>query len=78
MTSTTLGFLCQHFSAMGLREGVSDRHGRGRIITHIVAALQAKQTRAFILENVQGPCHVAPADLLPHIADTALHWRQCL
>jgi len=48
------GFPCQPFSAMGLREGVSDRHGRGRIITHIVAALQAKQPRAFILENVRG------------------------
>ena len=41
-------------SAIGLREGGSDRHGRGRIITHIVAALQAKQPRAFILENVLG------------------------
>ena len=48
------GFPCQPFSAMGLREGVSDRHGRGRIIAHIVAALQAKQPRAHILENVRG------------------------
>jgi DNA (cytosine-5)-methyltransferase 1 len=48
------GFPCQPFSAMmGLQEGVSDRHGRrGRVITHVVAALQAKQPRAFILENV--------------------------
>jgi site-specific DNA-cytosine methylase len=38
---------------LGLQEGVSDRHGRrGRVITHVVAALQAKQPRAFILENV--------------------------
>ena len=38
---------------MGLQEGVSDRHGRrGRVIAHVVAALQAKQPRAFILENV--------------------------
>jgi len=48
------GFPCQPFSNMGLKEGVSDRHGRGRIITHIVAALEAKQPRAFILENVRG------------------------
>ena len=48
------GFPCQPFSAIGLREGVSDRHGRGRIITHIVAALQAKQPCGFILENVRG------------------------
>jgi DNA (cytosine-5)-methyltransferase 1 len=57
------GFPCQPFSArttmtmMGLQEGVSDRQGRRgrvRVITHIVAALQAKQPRAFILENVQG------------------------
>ena len=49
------GFPCQPFSAMmGLQEGMSDRHGQGRIITHIVAALQAKQPRAFILENVRG------------------------
>ena len=48
------GFPCQPFSTMGLREGVADRHGRGRIIKHIVAALSAKQPRAFILENVSG------------------------
>ena len=48
------GFPCQPFSAMGLREGVSDRHGRGRIITHVVAALEAKQPKAFVLENVRG------------------------
>ena len=48
------GFPCQPFSSMGLGEGVADRHGRGRIVTHIVAALAAKQPRAFILENVSG------------------------
>jgi DNA (cytosine-5)-methyltransferase 1 len=48
------GFPCQPFSNMGLREGVADRQGRGRIITHIVAALVAKQPKAFILENVRG------------------------
>jgi DNA (cytosine-5)-methyltransferase 1 len=50
------GFPCQPFSAMmGLQEGVSDRHGRrGRVIRHVVAALQAKQPRAFMLENVRG------------------------
>jgi DNA (cytosine-5)-methyltransferase 1 len=48
------GFPCQPFSPLGLREGVSDRHGRGRIIAHIVDALVAKQPRAFILENVRG------------------------
>ena len=37
-----------------LQEGASDRHGRGRIITHIVPALQAKQPRAFILEKARG------------------------
>jgi DNA (cytosine-5)-methyltransferase 1 len=48
------GFPCQPFSNIGLRKGVADPHGRGRIINHIVAALEAKQPRAFILENVQG------------------------
>ena len=72
------GFPCQPFSAMGLREGVPDRHGRGFIITHIVVALQAKQPRACILENVRGLITSAPADLLQHLEETALHWRQCL
>ena len=59
MTYTWLGFLANLFSAIGLREGVADTQGRGRIITHIVAALTAKRPRAFILENVRGlvTCH---------------------
>jgi site-specific DNA-cytosine methylase len=48
------GFPCQPFSPLGLREGVSDRRGRGRIIAHVVDALEAKQPTAFILENVRG------------------------
>lgn len=54
------GFPCQPFSTMGLREGVADRHGRGRIITHVVAALVAKQPKAFILENVRGLVYSHP------------------
>ena len=48
------GFPCQPFSAMGANLGVNDPKGRGKIIHHIIAALEEKRPRAFLLENVKG------------------------
>ena len=48
------GFPCQPFSVMGLQQGMADSKGRGIIIKHIVAALQHKRPKAFVLENVRG------------------------
>ena len=39
---------------MGSGQGVHDKLGRGRIVDHIIAALAAKEIRAFLLENAKG------------------------
>ena len=48
------GFPCQPFSCAGKNLGLQDGQGRGLIIKHVIAALQAKMPRAFVLENVKG------------------------
>lgn len=45
------GFPCQPFSIIGNRDGMKD--SRGTLIYEIVRILEAKQPRAFVLENVR-------------------------
>ena len=45
------GFPCQPFSMVGKRNGLKD--GRGKLFFYIIKLLNAKQPRAFILENVK-------------------------
>ena len=45
------GFPCQPFSIIGKRGGLED--SRGTLIYEVVRILQAKQPRAFVLENVR-------------------------
>ena len=78
MTSTSLGFLVSLSLQWACRRAVSDRHGRGRIITHIVAALQAKQPRAFILENVRGLVTSHQPTFYRILQKLRSPWRQCL
>jgi DNA (cytosine-5)-methyltransferase 1 len=46
------GFPCQPFSVAGKQRGFED--GRGTLFFQIARILQAKQPRAFLLENVEG------------------------
>jgi len=46
------GFPCQPFSVAGKQRGFED--GRGTLFFEIARILQAKQPRAFLLENVEG------------------------
>jgi len=48
------GFPCQPWSAIGLRQGVDDEQGRGRIFPYIQEYIRTKQPKSFLLENVQG------------------------
>ena len=48
---------CLHANRLRLgvpRHSAHDKWGRGRIVKHIVAALNAKRPRAFLLANVKG------------------------
>ncbi|MFM7980277.1 MAG: DNA cytosine methyltransferase [Candidatus Fonsibacter sp.] len=48
------GVPCQPVSPMGSRQGVADKFGRGRIFEFVLAALNTKRPRAFLLVNVKG------------------------
>lgn len=50
------GFPCQPFSQAGFKRGFADNHNseRGNLFFNIVEILEAKQPKAFFLENVRG------------------------
>jgi DNA (cytosine-5)-methyltransferase 1 len=47
------GFPCQAFSVAGHREGFGDKKGRGNLFFNIRNILEAKNPKAFVLENVK-------------------------
>jgi len=50
------GFPCQPFSQAGFKRGFADNHNseRGNLFFNIVEIIEAKQPKAFFLENVRG------------------------
>jgi DNA (cytosine-5)-methyltransferase 1 len=48
------GFPCQPYSIAGLREGLADAKGRGKVFLSMLSILAKKQPKAFLLENVKG------------------------
>ncbi len=48
------GFPCQPFSAEGLRGGLNEKAGRGRVIYSIMETIEQSRPHAFLLENVPG------------------------
>ncbi len=50
------GFPCQPFSQAGYKRGFNDNHHseRGNLFFNIVDIIEAKQPKAFFLENVRG------------------------
>ena len=73
------GFPCQPFSIIGGRRGMNDP--RGTLIFEIVRVLEAKQPKAFVLENVRQLASIAGGAALARIiqmlngAGYAADWR---
>lgn len=47
------GFPCQAFSIAGYRQGFKDEKGRGNLFFDVARIIEAKQPKAFLLENVK-------------------------
>ena len=47
------GFPCQAFSIAGHRQGFKDEKGRGNLFFNVARIIEAKQPKAFLLENVK-------------------------
>lgn len=47
------GFPCQAFSIAGYRKGFKDEKGRGNLFFDVARIIEAKQPKAFLLENVK-------------------------
>jgi len=65
------GFPCQPFSMVGKRNGLED--DRGKLFFYIVKILNAKQPRAFVLENVKHLLYQKGGEIFKKIIKT-LEW----